>query len=176
MVSVLKSECSVIKEHRQKGNGRCLRNPDKWGMVRDRGLSHRFLGVEGILVLISEFQLCPVIKNYIVLIYNYCTCQGQCVYVCVCACARDLLHLLYNHLPFRKDRFLLLWSAFITSFAAKNVRGAGKKTKFERHLRDQADLPNKSLIQKEARNITTLVKVWESLAWLWKYIWGCRKV
>ena len=83
MVSVLKPECSVIKEHRQKGNGRCLRNPGKWGMVRDRGLSHRFLGVEGILVLFSEFQLCPVIKSYIVLIYNHRTCQGQCVCVCV---------------------------------------------------------------------------------------------
>ena len=61
-----------MKEHWQKGNGRWLRNPGKWGMVRDRGLSHRFLGAEGILGLISEFQLCPVIKNHIVLIYNYC--------------------------------------------------------------------------------------------------------
>ena len=97
------------------------------------------------------------------------------VCVCVCVCVY-LLHLLYHHLPFRKDRFLLLWSAFITSFAAKNVRWEKKNRKFERYLRDQVDLPNKSLIQNEARNIITLVKVWESLTWLWKYIWGCRKV
>ena len=58
-----------------------LRYPGKWRMVRDWEFSRRFLGVEGVLVLISEFQLCPVIKSHIVPIYNYCIWQGLYIYI-----------------------------------------------------------------------------------------------